>query len=79
MSKLKDNLDSIGFNFEGLDQSEIDRKNMTLRKISDIKSKQSRMETVVKLYGPKNLKEIREAYRGYNKQIKKLEEQLWKY
>ena len=73
MSKLKDNLDSIGFNFEGLDQTEIDRRNAIHRQIMDIKSKQSRMETVVKLYGPKNLKEIREAYRGYNKQIKKLE------
>ena len=76
MSKLKDNLDSIGFNFEGLDQTEIDRKNMTLRKIRDIKSKQSKIETVVKLYNPNNKAELREAYIEYNKQIKKLEGEL---
>ena len=76
MSKLKDNLDSIGFNFEGLDQTEIDRKNMTLRKIRDIKSKQSKIETIVKLYQPDNKADLRKAYIEYNKQINKLEGEL---
>ena len=76
MSKLKDNLDSIGFNFEGLDQTEIDRRNMIHRQIMDIKSSQKKIETSVKLFKPSNLPEIREEYRKLNKEIKKLEGQL---
>ena len=76
MSKLKDNLDSIGFNFEGLDQTEIDRKNMTLRKISDIKSKQKKIETIVKLYQPDNKDELRATWKALEKEINKLEGKL---
>ena len=76
MSKLKDNLEIIGFNFEGLDQTEIDRRNAIHRKIADIKSKQSRMETVVKLYQPDNKDELRATWKALEKEIIKLEGEL---
>jgi len=76
MSKLKDNLEIIGFNFEGLDQTEIDRRNSIHRKINYIKSKQSGIHTKVKLFKPTNIKELQETYRWMNREIIKLQEQL---
>jgi len=72
----KQAMGEIGFNFEGLDQSEIDRKNMTLRKISDIKSKQKKIETIVKLYQPDNKDELRATWKALEKEIIKLEGEL---
>ena len=73
MSKIKESLDQIGFSFDGLDKDEIARKHQIHRKILDLKSKQKKIETVVKLYNPTNKEELREVWRSYEQEIKKLE------
>ena len=70
MSKLKQALNQIGF-FEK-DFSEVEKRNAIIRQTNELKSKQKRIETIVKLYNPENVEQLREIYRAYSKKIKEL-------